>query len=124
MTDRDPLHLDYSTFPPAMLMGVSAVAVRLHDTLDNAAADTWRKTFEVFASSLGVQVEQLPCDGRGICLHLSGPGGVDVRSKGMVLNWLALSRGVQSVRVLDASHRKARGMTVFVDRATTLLLAS
>jgi hypothetical protein len=124
MTDRDPTHLDYSTFPPAMLMSVPAVAVRLHDTLDNAAADTWRKTFEVFASGLRLQVEQLPSDGRGICLHLSGPGGVDVRRKGMVLNWLALSRGVQSVRVLDAAHRRAKGLTLFVDRATTLLLAS
>jgi hypothetical protein len=124
MTDRDPTHLDYSTFPPAMLMSVSALAVRLHDTLDSAAADTWRKTFEVFASGLRLQVEQLPSDGRGICLHLSGPGGVDLRSKGMVLNWLALSRGVQSVRVLDASHSRAKGLTLFVDRATTLLLAS
>ncbi len=123
MNDRDPLHLDYSTFPPAMLMSVPAVAVRLHDTLDNAAADTWRKTFEVFASGLRLQVEQLPSDGRGICLHLSGPGGVDLRRKGMVLNWLALSRGVQSLRVLDASHRKSQGLTIFVDRATTLLLA-
>jgi 3-oxoacyl-[acyl-carrier protein] reductase len=32
----------------------------------------WRKTFEVFASGLRLQVEQLPSDGRGICLHLSG----------------------------------------------------
>jgi hypothetical protein len=124
MTDRDPTHLDYSTFPPAMLISVPAVAVRLHDNLDNAAADTWRKTFEVFASGLRLQVEQMPCGGRGICLHLSGPGGVDVRRKGMVLNWLALSRSVQSVRVLDASHRRAKGLTLFVDRATTLLLAS
>lgn len=124
MTDRDPTHLDYSTFPPAMLMSVPAVAVRLHDTLDNAAADTWRKTFEVFASGLRLQVEQLPSDGRGICLHLSGPSGVDLRSKGMVLNWLALSRSVQSVRVLDASHSRGKGLTLFVDRANTLLLAS
>jgi hypothetical protein len=124
MTDRDPLHLDYSTFPPAMLMSVPAVAVRLHDTLDNAAADTWRKTFEVFASGLRLQVEQLPADGRGICLHLSGPGGVDLRRKGMVLNWLALSRGVQSLRVLDASNRRAQGLTIFVDRSITLLLAA
>ncbi|KPF45252.1 hypothetical protein D621_18085 [beta proteobacterium AAP51] len=123
MTDRDPTHLDYRTFPPAMLMSVSAVAVRLHDTLSDAAADTWRKTFEVFASGLGVQVEQLPSDGRGICLHLGGDGGVGLRSKGMVLNWLALSRDVQAVRVLDASHRKAKGLTVFVDRATKLLIA-
>jgi hypothetical protein len=106
-----------------MLMSVSAVAVRLHETLDNAAADTWRKTFEVFASSLRLQVEQLPSDGRGICLNLSGPGGADLRSKGMVLNWLALSRSVQSVRVLDASHSRAKGLTLFVDRATALLLA-
>ncbi len=124
MTDRDPTHLDYSTFPPAMLMGVSAVAVRLHDTLDNAAADTWRKTFEVFASSLHLQVELLSSDGRGICLHLSGPGGVDLRGKGKLLNWLALSRGVQSVRVLDAAHARAKGLTLFVDRSSTLLLAS
>ena len=123
MTDRDPTHLDYSTFPPGLLMGVPAVAVRLQDTLNDAAAGTWRKTFEVFASGLRLQVEQLPSDGRGICLQLSGPGGVDVRRKGMVLNWLALSRGVQSVRVLDASHRRAKGLTLFVDRSTTLLLA-
>ncbi len=123
MTDRDPLHLDYSTFPPAMLMSVPAVAVRLHDALDNAAADTWRKTFEVFASGLRLQVEQLPCEGRAICLHLNGQGGVDVRRKGQVLNWLALSRAVQSLRVLDASHRKSQGLAIFVDRSTTLLLA-
>ena len=124
MTERDPLHLDYSTFPPAMLMSVPAVAVRLHDTLNNAAADTWRKTFEVFASGLRLQVEQLPSDRQGICIHLSGPGGVDLRRKGMLLSWLAMSHGVQSLRVLDTSHRRARGLTIFVDRSTTLLLAS
>lgn len=124
MNDRDPTHLDYSTFPPAMLMSVPAVSVRLHDSLDNAAAATWRKTFEVFASGLRLQVEQLPSESRGTCLHLRGPGEVDVRRKGMVLHWLALSRGVQSVRVLDASHRRAKGLTLFVDRATTLLIAS
>lgn len=124
MTDRDPTHLDYTTFPPAMLMSIPAVAVRLHDTLDNAAADTWRKTFEVFASGLRLQVQQLPCEGQAICLHLSSQGGVDLHRKGIVLNWLALSRGVQSLRVLDASQRRAQGLTLFVDRSTTLLLAS
>ncbi len=123
MTDRDPMHVDYKTFPPPMLMSVAAVAVQLHDTLDAAAADTWRKTLEVFVTGLRLQVELLPMQGQAVCLHISGPGGVDLHRKGILLNWLALSQDVHSLRVLGPKHRRAPGLAIFVDRKSALLLA-
>jgi hypothetical protein len=116
MTDRDPTHLDYSTFPPAMLMNVTAVAVQLHDTLGDADADTWRKTLEVFASGLRLQVDLLPAQGHALCLHISSSAGVGLQRKAMVLNWLSLSRQVHALRVLEPSRRVALGLTIFVDR--------
>lgn len=123
MTDRNPTHLDYGTFPPSMLMSVTAVEVQLHGTLDAASADTWRKTLEVFASGLRLQIELLPAPEQAIHLHLSSPQGVGIRRKAMVLNWLAQSQDVHTVRVADPSQRWASGLTIFVERQTTLLLA-
>jgi hypothetical protein len=123
MTDRDPMHLDYSTFPPRMLMSVAAVYVQLHDALDASAVAAWRKTLEVFASGLRLQVDLLPMQGQAVCLHISGPGGVDLRRKGILLNWLALSQEVHSLRVLDPKQRSAPGLAIFVGRKSTLLLA-
>ncbi len=123
MTDRDPMHVDYNTFPPPILMSVAAVAVQLHDALDASAVTTWRKTLEVFVTGLRLQVELLPMQGQAVCLHISGPGGVDLRRKGTLLNWLALSQDVHSLRVLDPKHRRAPGLAIFVDRKSTLLLA-
>ncbi len=123
MTDRNPTHLDYGTFPPSMLMSVTAVQVQLHDFLDAATADTWRKTLEVFASGLRLKIELLPAPEQAIHLHLSSSQGVGVRRKAMLLNWLAQSHDVHTVRVVDPSQRWAPGLTIFIERKTTLLLA-
>ena len=123
MAISDPTYLDYTVFPPGMLMSVAAVCVRLRDSLGDPEIDTWRKTLEVFASSTGVSVERLPAQGPTICLHLGGPGGVHARSKGQILNWLSASREVQSLQVLNRSHRRAPGITLFIDRASAVLIA-
>ncbi len=123
MTIQDPTHLNYTIFPPGMLMSVTAVSVRLRDTLDDAALDTWRKTLEVYTSSMNLAVERLPISGPTVCLHLGNPEGVDARRKGKVLNWLSASPEVQSLRVLDRSHRRAPGLTLYIDRSSAVLIA-
>lgn len=117
MNDPDPIHPEPDTFPPALMMTVSAVAVHLHERLNLAAVQTWRKTLEVFVSGVRLQIEEQPCTPGELCLLLSAPGGIEQRRKAMVLSWLSLSPAVRALRVRAPSDSRGKGLTLLILRS-------